>query len=65
MRELTELAVLEPAWTEYQAAVAEILTWNDEGNQTAMLASLTGNGRACNSKRFSSRIRQKNYSILI
>ena len=44
--ELTELAVLEPAWAEYQVAVAEILTWNDEGNQTAMLASLTGNGRA-------------------
>ncbi len=43
--ELAELAVLEPAWVEYQAAVAEVLAWNDTGNQTAMVASLTGTGR--------------------
>ncbi|MBA4383524.1 MAG: hypothetical protein C0410_02190 [Anaerolinea sp.] len=43
--EVAELAVFEPAWAEYQAAVAEILAWNDAGNQADIIASITS-GRA-------------------
>lgn len=43
--EIAELAVFEPAWAEYKAAVAEVLAWNDDGKQDELIASLTGTGR--------------------
>ncbi|MBA4384725.1 MAG: hypothetical protein C0410_08315 [Anaerolinea sp.] len=44
--EVSELAIFEPAWAEYQAAIAEVLKWAAEGNQQEMISSLTGTGRA-------------------
>ncbi len=41
--EVAELAVFEPAWEEYQAAVAEIIQWQAEGNLAeAHTSILTG-----------------------
>ena len=40
-----ELAVFDPAWTEYKAAVEEGLANIAANNQTAAIASMTGTGR--------------------
>jgi len=49
--EVAELAVFEPAWAEYRAAVAEITAWHDAGNDEAAIASLTGTGRAATARK--------------
>jgi methyl-accepting chemotaxis protein len=49
--EVAELAKFEPAWAEYQAAVAEIIAWNKAGNQVDPIASLTGTGRASTARK--------------
>lgn len=49
--EIAELAVFEPAWEEYKAAVKEILNWNEQGNYSDPIASLTGTGRASTARK--------------
>ncbi|KAF0109445.1 MAG: methyl-accepting chemotaxis protein [Chloroflexi bacterium] len=49
--EVAALAAFEPAWAEYQAAVAEILAWNKSGNSAKAIASLTGTGRASTARK--------------
>ncbi len=49
--EIDELAVLEPAVTEYQSAVQEIHYNATKGNLDAAIASLTGMGRATTARK--------------
>ena len=48
--EKAELAVFDPAWIEYQAAVAEVLALTKAGNQEQVRASLLEGGRASNAR---------------
>ena len=48
--EKAELAVFEPAWDEYQAAVAELIALNKVGNQKQVLASMAKGGRAASAR---------------
>jgi methyl-accepting chemotaxis protein len=43
--EVAELAVFEPALTEYRAAVAELSAWIAAGNQIDLIKSLSAGGR--------------------
>jgi methyl-accepting chemotaxis protein len=49
--EVTELAVFEPAWAEYQAAVNEILAFENAGKTDQAIASLVAGGRASNARK--------------
>jgi methyl-accepting chemotaxis protein len=49
--EVKELAVFEPAWVEYQAAVAEILTLEATGKHEQAIASLVSGGRASTARK--------------
>ncbi|MEI7847779.1 MAG: MCP four helix bundle domain-containing protein, partial [Chloroflexota bacterium] len=49
--EKAELAVFEPAWVEYKAAIAEILALENAGKRDAAIASLIAGGRASNARK--------------
>jgi methyl-accepting chemotaxis protein len=49
--EKQELAVFGPAWTEYQAAVTEIIAWQKAGKQQEAINSLLAGGRASNARK--------------
>ncbi len=49
--EQAELAVFEPAWVEYKAAVDEILALENAGKRDAAFASLVAGGRASNARK--------------
>ena len=44
--EVAELAILEPAWAEYKASVAEIFSLNQAGETEKIFASINTGGRA-------------------
>ncbi|MBA4384921.1 MAG: hypothetical protein C0410_09310 [Anaerolinea sp.] len=44
--EVDELAVFEPAWAEYKAAITEVLALKDAGNLSGLTESLSATGRA-------------------
>ena len=49
--ETTELTIFKPAWAEYQAAVDEVVAWDNAGNQTQAVASVTGTGRTATARK--------------
>ncbi len=51
VEEQAELAVLKPAWNEYQLAVEEILALNNAGKQEQAITSLLDGGRAANARK--------------
>ena len=44
--EVAELAILEPAWAEYKASVAEIFSLNKAGETEKIFVSINTGGRA-------------------
>lgn len=49
--EKQELAIFDPAWVEYKAAVAEVLAWIKAGNEKDAHASLKSGGRTSNARK--------------
>lgn len=49
--EVQELAIFEPAWQEYQSALAETIALADKGDIDGALATITGTGRTANARK--------------